>query len=156
MKSYKHQPSWGGFPSRKEIDMAKRDFNEFRFSGLNYRDKSNKYFTMDRVSEDETKIVVKVADSHLLKTKYGFALILNAEHVVFLKDWQVSDNYYGIEVLLTKEYFTPKKWGEFPDFDYEEENLTWEEWLETAKAQSATETDEDGYTTKINPVHWEK
>lgn len=136
--------------------MAKRDFNEFRFSGLNYRDKSNKYFTMDRVSEDETKIVVKVADSHLLKTKYGFALILNAEHVVFLKDWQVSDNYYGIEVLLTKEYFTPKKWGEFPDFDYEEENLTWEEWLETAKAQSATETDEDGYTTKINPVHWEK
>lgn len=65
---------------------------------------------MDRVSEDENKIVVKVADTHLLKTKFGYALILNANNVVFIKDWQVSQNYFGNEVLLTREYFIPKQW----------------------------------------------
>lgn len=34
----------------------KEEFNEFRFSGLEYRSKSNKYYTMNRVSEDENKI----------------------------------------------------------------------------------------------------
>ena len=133
----------------------KKDFNEFRFAGLNHREKSNKYFTMNRVSEDENKIVVKVGDSHILKTKYGYALILNAEYVVFLKDWQVDQNFYGNEVILTKEYFTPKKWGDFSDnFGYEEENLDWNEWLETAKEQSGTVIDEDGEERLANPVHW--
>lgn len=71
-------------------------FNEFRFDGLKCREVSNKYLTMKRVSEDENKIVVKVAGSHLLSTKYGYALILNAEYVVFLKEWQVDKNYYGV------------------------------------------------------------
>lgn len=80
---------------------------------------------MDRLSEDESKIVVKVGDSHLLKTKFGYALILNAEYVVFIKDWQVDRNNYGNEVLLTKEYFIPQKWGDFSDeFEDDEENLS--------------------------------
>ena len=84
----------------------KKDFNEYRFKELNYRNKSNKYLTMDRVSADETKIVVKVGDSHIIETRFGFALILDEKHVVFLKNWQVDSNYYGTEVILTKEYFT--------------------------------------------------
>lgn len=134
-----------------------KEFNEFRFGDLNFKSKSNKYWTMDRVSASENKIVVKVADSHILKTKFGYALILNAEYVVFLKDWQVDQNYYGTEVLLTKEYFIPKKWGDFSDrFDFEEENLNWNTWLEAAKEQSRTEVDEDYYETLINPVSWSK
>ena len=94
----------------------KEEFNEFRFSGLEYRSKSNKYYTMNRVSEDENKIVVKVADDHLIKTQYGYALILDYSHVVFLKDWQVSCNYFGNEVLLQREFFNVKEWGKHDEF----------------------------------------
>lgn len=136
--------------------MAKKDFNNFRFEGLNHREQSNKYFTMDRINADETKIVVKVADEHLLKTQYGYALILDNAHVVFIKAWQVSENYFGNEVLLTKEFFTVKEWGDFSEhFDSEEDMLVWETWVQIAKEQSAT-TDEDGYTRSINPVKWER
>lgn len=132
----------------------KKDFNEFRFAGLNMRDKSNKYLTMDRVSADETKIVVKVADSHILPTKYGYALILDENHVVFLKSWQVSSNYFGNEVLLNKEFFQVKEWGDFSnEFGSNEENLIWDTWVEIAKDQDAL-VDEDGF--KINGVRWEK
>ena len=134
----------------------KQEFNDFRFEGLNYREASNKYYTMERVSEDETKIVVKVADSHLFKSKYGYGLILNANHVVWLKDWQVSQNYYGNEILLSKKYFIVKEYGDFAEFGYERENETFEEWLEVAKEQNAIKTDEDGFKTRINPVKWEK
>ena len=89
----------------------KADFNNFRFEGLNYKDASNKYYTMDRVSADESKIVVKVASTQIIETKFGYALILDYNHVVFLKSWQVSDNYFGIEVLLNKEYWNVKEWG---------------------------------------------
>lgn len=134
----------------------KQDFNNFRFEGLNHREASNKYFTMERVSEDENKIVVKVSAEHLFKTKYGFGLILNANHVIFLKDWQVSQNYFGNEVLITRQYFNVKEFGDFEEFGTERENETFEEWLEVAKAQNAIETDEDGYSTRINPVKWER
>lgn len=132
----------------------KKDFNEFRFAGLNFKDKSNKYFTMDRVSADESKIVVKVSDSHLQPTKYGYALILDATHVVWLKDWQVSRNFFGNEVLLNKEYFNVKEWGDFSDeFGEEPQNLEWETWLETAKEQDNLKDDEGN---NINKVNWEK
>lgn len=122
-------------------------FNEFRFEGLKCREVSNKYFTMSRVSEDENKIIVKVDDSHIVKTRYGYALILNAEYVLFLKEWQVDQNYYGNEVLLNKEFFIPKKWGDFSlDFEYEEDNLDWNEWLNTAIAQNNEEDNEVRWT----------
>ena len=113
----------------------KTSFNDFRFGGLNKRRASNQYWTMNRVSEDESKIVVKVADEHLLETRYGYALILDRNHVVFVKDWQVSKNYFGNEVVLTKEYFNVKEWGTFNDFCENEEVLSWKHWLEIAKNQ---------------------
>lgn len=131
----------------------KTNFNDFRFSGLEYRSYSNKYFTMKRVSDDESKIVVKVADVHLQKTKYGYALILNRKHVVFLKEWQVSQNYFGNEVLLQKEYFNVKEWGNHEQFSDNEEYLSFDEWLKTAHEQENL-IDELG--RKKNPVKWEK
>lgn len=122
-------------------------FNEFRFDGLKCREVSNKYFTMSRVSEDKNKIIVKVDDNHIVKTRYGYALILNAEYVLFLKEWQVDQNYYGNEVLLNKEFFIPKKWGDFSlDFEFEEDNLDWNEWLNTAIAQNNEEDNEVRWT----------
>lgn len=119
-------------PAKKE---KKKSFNDFRFEGLNKRRESNKYWTMDRVNENESKIVVKVADDHLLETRYGYVLILDKTHVVFVKDWQVSKNWFGNEVLLTKEYFNVKEWGTFNDFSKDDTVLNWNHWLEVAKNQ---------------------
>jgi hypothetical protein len=136
----------------KTVSSKKNDFNNFRFEGLNWYQYSNKYYSMDRVSADESKIVVRVGESHILKTKFGYALILDYNHVVFLKDWQVSDNYFGVEVLLQKEYFIVKEWGTFDDFGYEPDNLDFNTWLEAAKAQDNYK-DDDG--EPLNKVRWE-
>ena len=126
-------------------------FNDFRFEGLNYKNISNKYMTMNRISDDKDKIVVKVADSHLQKTKYGYALILDHTHVIFLKDWQVDQNYYGNEVLLNKKFFNVKEWGAWEDFFEEPEQLEWDTWMNAAIEQDSF-VDENG--KKLNRVQW--
>lgn len=50
----------------KKISEKTKDFNNFRFENLNWHQVSNNYYSMNRVSEDEKKIVVKVADEHFL------------------------------------------------------------------------------------------
>ena len=117
----------------------RKDFNEFRFGGLNYRKISNNYLTMDRVSSDQTKIVVRVGSNHLIKTPYGYALVLDSTRVVFLKEWQVSRNYYGNEVLLDKNYFNVKTWGNHELFSVDEESTKFETWLAAAIEQKETE-----------------
>lgn len=121
--------------------MSKKDFNNFRFSGLNARNDSNKYMTMNRVSEDETKIVINVGENHLLKTKFEYAFIIDSKHVVFIKDWQVNINYFKNEVLLTKDYFVVKQWGDFSEnFDeVSEDKKTWDYFLGVAKTQQNEE-----------------
>lgn len=140
-------------PTQKTKNVSRAEFDIFRFGDLNFTSASNKYWTMDRVSEDENKIVVRVGDSHLVKTKFGYALILDNTHVVFIKDWQVSSNYFGNEVLLTREYCEVKEWGNHEEFDEDKENLLFDTWLAVAREQDAL-VDDDG--TKINSVKWEK
>lgn len=132
----------------------RKDFNAFRFAGLDHKDLSNKYFTMNRVSEDEKKIVVRVGDDHVLRTKFGWALILDQEHVVFLKDWQVSQNYFGNEVLIQKDFWNVKKWGNHEAFfGVEEKNHDYNFWLKAAVKQDNL-VNEDGM--KANRVRWAK
>lgn len=131
----------------------KKDFNEFRFEGLHFRSCSNKYFTMKRVSDDGNKIVVKVSDNSLVETRYGYALIIDDKHVVFLKKWQVSCNWFGNEVLLDRNYWNVKEWGDFPDFMGNEQDFDFENWKKVAQMQENS-VDEDGY--KNNEVKWLK
>lgn len=133
--------------------MTKKEFNNYRFEGLDFKEISNKYLTMNRVNAEETKIVVKVSSEHLIKVKFGYALILDKTHVVFLKDWQVNNNFYGTEVLLTKEYFNVKEWGEYENFAASDEFLKFENWVTVAKEQDVLR-DSEGY--KLNKVKWEK
>lgn len=123
-----------------------KEYAEKKFPKMNARSETNNYWTMDRVGNDGNTIVVKTADSHLIKTKYGYALILDRENVVFLKEWQVNQNYYGNEVMLNKPYFNVKKWGNHLDFGKDSENLKWETWLDVAKRQQDAG----------NQVKWEK
>ena len=133
-----------------EISKKTREFNDFRFAGLDWSQISNKYLSMNRVGED--RIVVKVDGNHLIKTKFGWALVLDITHVVFLKDWQVSCNYYGNEVLIVEKYFTVKEWGCHEEFGESEENLDYNTWKKAAEEQDAL-VDEEG--SKLNAVRWE-
>lgn len=133
----------------KKISTKKAEFNDYRFAGLDWNQISNEYVSMNRVGNDS--IVVRVGDSHLLQTKYGYAFILDRHHVVFLKEWQVSRNFYGNEVLLQKKYFTPKEWGNFDEFENNKERLAYEHYMEAAKAQDELVNDEG---IRINRVRW--
>ena len=140
----------------KKMSKKTTEFNDFRFAGLEWRQYSNNYMTMKRFNDSMDKIVVKVASSHLFKSKFGYGLILDENHVIWLKDWQVSDNYYGIEVLLDRKYFTPKEYGYFDEFCENPQNLQFETWLEAAKAQEAAMAkDEDGDEYYFNKVKWQ-
>lgn len=119
---------------------------DYRFAGLNFRKHSNQYYTMNRVSEDKNKIVVKVADNQVFMTKYGYALILDRTHVVFLQFWQVNCNWFGTEVLLNRQYFNVKEFGMHEDFSEDSNNCNFETWLETAEEQEKVE----------NLVKWSK
>ena len=121
--------------------MTKKDFNKFRFEGLEARQASNKYMTMKRVSDDKNKIVVRVAEIHLQPTKYGYALILDNKHVVFLKPWQVSENYFSNEVILNRKYFNVKEWGDWEVFSEKPQNLEFDNWLKAAHEQQEAGTE---------------
>lgn len=122
----------------KTVSRAHSDFFEKTFDGLYQHSTTGEYMSMSRVSNDKTKIVVNVANEHLVKTKYGWGLILDEKHVVWLKNWQVNENWYGNEVLLNKAYFNVKEWGHHEAFGSEPQNLKWKTWLDTAREQQDT------------------
>ena len=130
-----------------ELQEKQKAYFEKRFEGLNARSETNNYITMDRVSADGDTVVVKVGENHLIKTRYGGALVLDQENVVFLKDSQFSQNYYGTEVKLSRSTFTPKKWGDHSaNFGEEPQNLNFDTWKKVAKSQQKAG----------NAVKWEK
>lgn len=133
------------------MSITKEEFNNFRFEGLEAKHISNTYLSMKRFNPDKTKIVVKVGSDHLRKTKYGFILVLDNTHVVFIKTWQVDQNHYGNEVLLTKEFFKVREYGEWEEFSECKENLEFETWVKVAEEQEALK-DEKGI--QLNPVKW--
>lgn len=146
MGSPRWDSSYSTNEGRRETQLKNNTYpgdnlKDYWLGGLNANRYSNKYLTMDRVSEDGNRIVVKVADSHLTETKYGYALILDKNHVVFLKSENVSRNFYGNEVVLNKQYFNVKEYGDFSDkFGEIKSNLSWEDWKKTAQSQKKAGT----------------
>ena len=119
-----------------------RDFNEFRFEGLDYRTSGKGHWSMLRLSGDQEKIVVDVDPGQLFETRYGYALILDRTHVCFLKGWNVLNGMYGhVLVILTKGYFAPKEFGERDGFADDPVNCGWDAWLTAAKEQAAAQGD---------------
>src|SRR5690625_2402189 len=63
--------AWAIIKKRKDARQVKLSkFDQFRFEGLDVRQRSNKYYELNRVTADEKKIVIKIADSHLIQTRY--------------------------------------------------------------------------------------
>ena len=127
----------------KKISNKKQEFNNFRFNGFEVKQQSNKYLTMNRISNDNSKVIIDVNPVHLFKTKFGYGLILNSNHVLFVKDWQVNFNNYKTEVLIDSEYFVAKEFGNFEDFADNNDLMSFEGFLKVAELQ------------KENKVMWE-
>lgn len=97
--------------AKKEQHIKK--FDQFRFEGLDPKIATNKYLYMNRVNADETKVIVRFSKEQVFKTSYGYGFIVGQNHIVWLKDWQVEDNYYSqafdaYEILLNKEFYNVK------------------------------------------------
>lgn len=141
-------------PSFEELHYNKR------FRDLHYTDFNNKYLTMQRVSDDEEKIVVKVADSRLQKIEYGYKFILDYKRDIYLQlcDNVVSCNFYGNEVLLARSFFKIIYSSKPHEIEtYYESELTFDHWLEVAKEQSNTVYVEGSCVQiPVNPVFWKK
>ena len=115
-----------------------RDFNKFRFEGLDYKTSGKSHWSMKRISDDESKIIVDVAPEQIFGTKYGFGLILDRTHVCFIKDWNVLSGMYGhVLVILSKQYFKAKEFGEHDGYADDCYNCTWDAWRLAAKRQAA-------------------
>lgn len=114
----------------------KKDFRDWLFDGLEYMSISNKYYKFyTRHNKDFSKVLLRISETSLIPTQYGYAMVLDYEHILFLKFWQVGNNYYGTFVILEEKYFKPKKWGTHIDWWDEPKCLEWAYWANAAKLQ---------------------
>lgn len=111
-------------------------FNDFRFGDFEDARVSPNGKWIDspsRTSSDGNKAIVKMNPDNLKMTQYGYALPINEEQVVYLKDWQVGDAYDGQkEVLLMRQNFIPNKVRDVPGG---EKAKTFDDYLSVAKSQ---------------------
>ena len=120
-----------------------KDFDLFRFKGLEPKIASNKYLHMNRVSADKSKIVVRFGTAHIFRTEYGFGFIVGQNHIVWLKNWQVDFNWYAdafdaCEIVLDKQFYNPKEANKpFDEISVDNElgYYTWDELVEIAEEQ---------------------
>lgn len=108
------------------------------FNGMEVKDESNNYVRVNRVSDDGDKIIVNVSEEHLFNTRYGKGLILDENHVLWINNWQVNNNFRakGNEIVLDKKYFKPvDSTRSFDNFTENEDLLQWKTWVKLAKDQ---------------------
>lgn len=111
-----------GFNSKGQFVMSKFDAN-YKYKGFGseqFRKETNKYrsFEGQHVSKDGKNAVINVSPSNVFPTKYGYGLIIDAEHTVFFKDWQVwgqNKTNKGMVINFNKDYYNVKKWGDHSD-----------------------------------------
>lgn len=119
-----------------------RDFNQFRFAGLDYKTADKNHWTMRRFAEDGSKCVVKVAPEQIFETKYGHGLILDRGHVAYLRDWSILAGEFGsVLVLLDRDHFVAKRFGSRAEYAEDLENCKYEAWLEAARQQAEADTE---------------
>ena len=98
------------------------DFDKnYKFKGFaeeQFRKISNKYtdFTGNQVSEDGNNAVILISDEHVFNTRYGYGVIVDASHVVWVKPWQVwginrTNTAYAIN--FARDFYTVKEYGDF-------------------------------------------
>ena len=120
-------------------DVQLKGFNQDDFQ--DYSNKRIKYVG-SMVNGDESKILLVVSPEKLRETKYGYGLIIDAEHVVFIKSWQVLGTCYermnSYLIVLDRNYFSVKEFqfADQGDEFGESETTTFDDFKEVAKMQA--------------------
>ncbi|WP_261372858.1 hypothetical protein [Lactobacillus jensenii] len=125
---------------KKERNLTSMTWNDFE---KNYKFKG---FTEDQFkaySNNYSKftgkhVVVRVAWNNIIKTRYGFAMIIDRNHVVFGKNWQLWGNGQwneDIVVSFNRQFFSIKEFGDFEEFAEEGDIKSFDDLVEMAKAQ---------------------
>ena len=124
---------------------------------------SNQYVELRgaHVSEDGNNAVVKISSNHVIPTRYGYAIIVDAKRVVFIKHWQVwgtsfKDGSYIIS--FNRQFYQVKEWGDHSENfgEYDDINDSsfgnFDNLAKLAKEQeeyyAGYDIDEDGYEWK--------
>lgn len=123
------------------------DYEKEALKGFNYY-RSGSYMVFDKqVSDDENKVIVKVDDEMLygfiskFNNRRTYMFKLDATHVVYLKEFQVFNGFYGTYVVLNKKYWNVKEIKNAFDDMSEKEDLSFEKEVEIAKLQQAKTDD---------------
>lgn len=122
--------------SKKE----KAFLESYVFAGHDVDRISNSYLEASSVSRDGDHIILRVGDAHLRPTPYGQALHVTADKVVYVKDWQVSTDRSGNQVVaLSKKYWNVRPSNVIRDelTGASEKNTKWETWKQSAKKQKS-------------------
>lgn len=110
--------------SGNQDEFVMSDFDrDYKFKGFapeQFRKNSNRFteFRGSQVSTDGENVVVLVGADHVFPTKYGYGVIVDASHVVWVKSWQVwglnrAKNAYAIN--FSKAFYSVKEYGDFSD-----------------------------------------
>ena len=114
---------FSGRNSKGELVMSRFDA-DYKYKGFGseqIQKNSNKYDELkgSHVSKDGNNAVVKIGESHVFKTQYGWGVAIDNTHTVFVKDWQVwgRDREFGAYVInFNRQYYNAKKWGNRDEF----------------------------------------
>ena len=97
-----------------------RDYKFKGFGEEQFRKLSNKYteFIGKQVSDDKENAVVLISAEHVFTTRYGYGVIVDSSHVVWVKSWQVwginrTNTAYAIN--FSREFYNVKEYGDFSD-----------------------------------------
>ena len=112
----------------KEVDnkdvFVMSDFDKnYKFKGFQeeqFKKISNKYteFIGKQVSEDQNNAVILISEEHVFATRYGYGVIVDSSHVVWVKSWQVwginrTNTAYAIN--FSREFYNVKEYGDFSE-----------------------------------------
>ena len=111
-----------GFNTKGEFVMSKFDAG-YKYKGFGSEQiqrVSNKYNELkgNHVSKDGNNAVVNISGEHVFRTQYGYGVIVDAEHTVFVKPWQVwgqNRANQGYVINFNKDYYNVKKYGDHSD-----------------------------------------
>ncbi|MBF0747294.1 hypothetical protein IR073_06515 [Gemella sp. 19428wG2_WT2a] len=115
-----------------EQNYVYKGFDEKQFIEI-----SNKYrgFVGSHVSKDNNNAVIKLDKSNVFKTSYGYAVKIDNEHTVFIKNWQIwGETPESYTINFNRQYFKVKKWGDYSDMS-EGGWRSFDDVIKTAKKQ---------------------
>lgn len=119
------------------------------------------YLLGSHVSADGNNVVIKIAPSHVIPTRFGYAIIVDANRVVFIKEWQVWGTSFkdgSYIVSFNRQFYQVKEWGDhsenFGEYDDINDSAfgNFDNLVKLAKEQeeyyAGYDIDEDGFETR--------